>query len=186
MITYYAPEEIPQGSKKWHEVRNGLLTGTDAYDILQGKDLDYILKVKNSSTFTGNYYTRRGHILENEAREIYSETIQPVRTMGFIVNDKYPKCGFSPDGLILKENCKSVYDGLWECKAFNEKRHLKVYESLDDHVLAQIQFGLMITELSWCDLTLYNPDIEDIENVFLVKRVYADKTIQNRLKSLLT
>lgn len=178
MLKIFYPDEIKQGTDEWHALREGLITGTDAYDVLYGKSYQQIIAKKSNNSFSGNYYTRRGHALEDEAREIYSEVYQPIIEIGFVKNDKYPLCGYSPDGFIGK-------DGLWECKAFNETRHLKVYKELDVHVLAQIQFGLLITELPWCDLTLYNPDIEDIDKTFLVKRVYPDKGIQDNLKEKL-
>lgn len=182
MIRFYSTDEIEQGSPEWHKIREGLLTGTDAYDLLNGKSYQEIISKKQNNSFGGNYYTRRGHILEEEAREIYSEVYNKVKEFGFITNDDYPACGYSPDGVIC---AKDRQTGLWECKAFNEERHLKVYEGLDAHILAQVQFGMLITELPWCDLTLYNPDIEDWEKRFLVRRINASPEIQNRLKSIL-
>ena len=90
-------------------------------------------------------------------QEMIKAVNEKVEEMGFITNSKYPNAGYSPDGLIGE-------NGLWECKAFKEERHLKVFENLDAGILAQIQFGLLITERDWCDLTLFNPDIEDISN----------------------
>lgn len=177
MIKFYSTNEIKQGTPEWHKIREGLLTGTDAYDILNGKSYDTIISQNVNNNFNGNYYTRRGHILEDEAREIYSEVYTKVQEFGFIKNDKYPICGYSPDGIIGEQE----HDGLWECKAFNKERHLKVYKNLDPHVLAQIQFGLLITELPWCDLTLYNPDMDDIKETFLVKRIYPMEGIRKNL-----
>lgn len=184
MLRLYTNDEVKQGTPEWHKLREGLLTGTDAYDILQNKSYDSILMKKQNNNFQGNYYTRRGHILEDEAREIYSQVYNKVFEYGFIKNDKYPKCGYSPDGIIrnLDHFDKS---GLWECKAFNENRHWQVYVSLDAHVLAQVQFGLLITELPWCDLILYNPDVDDIDKRFLVRRVEPILDIQDKLKKYL-
>lgn len=178
MIKYFSTDEIKQGTPEWHKIREGLLTGTDAYDILDGKSYQEIISKKVNNNFTGNYYTRRGRILEDEAREIYSEVYSKVQEFGFIKNDKYPLCGYSPDGIITQEKNNI---GLWECKAFNKERHPKVYKSLDAHVLAQIQFGLMMTELPWCDLTLYNPDMENIEDTFLIKRIYPMREVIDHL-----
>lgn len=178
MIKYYSTSEIEQGTPEWHKIREGLLTGTDAYDIINGKSYQDIISGKANNNFIGNYYTRRGHKLEDEAREIYSEVYNKIQEFGFIKNDKYPICGYSPDGIILSSEEKI---GLWECKAFNKERHLKVYKSLDSHIIDQIQFGLLITELPWCDLTLYNPDMEDIDQAFLVKRIYPMSDIQEKL-----
>lgn len=181
MLSIFYPDEVQQGTKAWLKLREGLLTGTDAFDVLSGQSLEQILGKKKNNSFGGNYYTRRGHILENEAREIYSEVYNEVVEIGFVKNDKYPLCGYSPDGFIKTK------DGLalWECKAFNEIRHLKVYKELDAHILAQVQFGLMMTEFPWCDLVLYNPDMKDVNEAFLVRRIEPIPDIQNNLKAQL-
>lgn len=177
MINYISTEEFEQGSERWHEIRGTRLTGTDAYDAFMGKNLQLILeRKKEAKSFKGNYYTKRGHLLEDEAREIYSQVYNKIVQYGFIENDKHPLYGYSPDGIVDGEE-----KGLWECKAFQEAKHLKVGEALDPHVLAQIQLGLLITELPWCDLTLYNPEAEELDKKLMVKRVYADKDLQDIL-----
>lgn len=179
MIRILRDDEILQGTPEWLEMRSHYCTGTDAYDILRGKLPGDIITAKASApSFHGNYYTRRGHILEDESRKIYNQVYdEKVETFGFIQNDKYPLAGYSPDGLI-------GLDGVWENKALNEKRHLKVYESLDPHFIAQTQFGMFVAERKWCDFTLYNPDIEDVSKVFLVKRLYPIPEIQEKFKKV--
>lgn len=183
MIRYYTNDEVQQGTAEWHALRDGLITGTDAFDVLRGKGLEQILYTKKNNNFTGNYYTRRGHALENEAREIYSHVFNKVLEFGFVKNTDYPICGYSPDGIIVDDNGNKI--GLWECKAFNKERHMKVYKGSDAHILAQVQFGLMMTKLPWCDLTLYNPDMEDANDAMLIKRIYPSDEIQYNLNKLL-
>lgn len=182
MIRYYTEEEIPQGSELWHEIRNGLITGTTAYDLLTGLSIDDCLSKKESDTFSGNYYTKRGHILEDEAKEIYSELYKKVTNYGFVINDKYPNAGYSPDGVVC-ENDTPTY--LIEVKCLTPERHLSVYQSLDAHYYAQIQLGLLIAELPYCDLILYNPDIEETELSFLTRRIYPDRKLHKKLVELL-
>lgn len=170
--------EIPQGTPEWHELRNGKVSATDAYDLLHGKPIEEILFAKQNNSFRGNYYTRRGHILEDEAKSIYSEIYEPLENFGFIENDKYPNAGFSPDGVTVSRT------GLVECKAFNEKRHLAVFKNLDAHILAQIQFQLFISEFDWCDLVLYNPELSP-EDAFLVRRVFPDQELFKKFQKLL-
>lgn len=180
MIHIYTDDQIPQGSDEWHAIRNGKVTGTDGYDLLRGKTISEIIEHKlNARPFRGNYYTKRGHILEDEARDIYSDVYAPITKVGFVTNDAYPMAGVSPDGLIGT-------DGYWECKAFNDAKHLEVYRNLDAHVLAQIQFGLMITERKWCDLTLFNPDMPRVEQQFLIRRIYPRDDIQKKFKEALS
>lgn len=175
-IRIYSTDEVEQGSDLWLKLRSQYITGTDAYAVLRGTPIDKILFEKqHKKAWGGNYYTKRGHLLEEEAKTIYSEVYEPTQDAGFITNDKYPLAGYSPDALIGEE-------GLGECKAFNEKRHLEVYESLDPHIVAQVQFGLFVSERKWCDLILYNPEIEDVDKTFLVKRIYPIEDIQKKLQ----
>lgn len=184
MITYISPEEIPQGSEKWHEIRNGLITGTTAYDLLTGLSIEDCLAKKQDSTFTGNYYTKRGHVLEDEAKELYHELDNDkITNVGFVLNDKYPNAGVSPDGIVYKADIPAY---LIEVKCFKEEKHLSVYQSLDAHVYSQIQFGLFITELPFAELLLYNPDIKEPELAFLTRRIYPDRKLFKRFEELLS
>lgn len=171
--------EIDQSTSEWHELRNGKITATDAYDLLHDKSIEEILNKKQMNSFAGNYYTKRGHILEEEAKAIYNETYEPIENIGFVTNDKYPLAGFSPDGVTISRT------GLVEVKSFNEKRHFKVYKDLDAHVLAQIQFQLFISEFDWDDLVLYNPDVSDLDDAFLVRRIYPDPEIHAKFEKIL-
>ena len=182
MIRYTDAKEVPQGSDKWHKLRNSKVSGTDAYDLLCGKPIEEILLDK-AKPFAGNYATKRGHLLEEEAKEIYSKLYQPTTNIGVVTNEKYPNALMSPDGVIFQDN---IPIALVEVKCFNEKRHFQVYESLDAHIIAQIQFGLLITELPWCDLVLYNPDVTDLDQTFLTRRIYPDPKIHARLRELLS
>lgn len=169
------PEEsIQQGSEEWLELRSQYISGTDAYDLLKGKSIQTILKEKQHSSFNGNYYTERGHIYEDEAKEIYSELVAPLKNVGFIINNKYKYVGVSPDGV--------AEDHLVEVKSFLKSRHLKTYEDeiLDPHINAQIQYQLFVTEMPYCNLLLYNPDLEDLSKSFLIREVLPDHKIQQR------
>lgn len=176
MIIY--KNEIQQNSDEWLKLRSQYITGTDAYDLLNGKTIQEILDHKqNQKSWGGNYYTKRGHDLEPEAKEIYSEVYAPTYDMGFVINDKYPYCGVSPDGLVGD-------DGIVEVKAFNEKRHFDVFKNLDPHIIAQTQYQLFVTERDWVDLVLYNPDIKDLTQALLVRRLTPIKSIQDKLHDI--
>ena len=176
MIKIFSTNEVKQGSEKWLALRSNYISGTDAYDLLRGKTVTEILSNKVNNSFKGNFWTIRGHVLEDEAKEIYSEVFQPTLDVGFVINDKYPYCGVSPDSLVSD-------DGLVEVKAFNAKRHLDVFRRIDPHIVAQTQYQLFVTERAWCDLVLYNPDL-DPEQAFLVKRQYPKKTIQDKFHEI--
>ena len=178
MIKIYPEEEVKQGTQLWLDMRKNYCTGTDCHSLLRGESVENLLaKKKTARGFGGNYYTRRGHLLEDEAKKIYSEVYGPTTNAGFITNDKYPLAGYSPDGLVGE-------DGLVECKAFQESHHLKCAKAIDAQILAQIQHGLFVSERQWCDLILYNPDMDDPEKAFIVKRVKPIKAIQDKLKDI--
>lgn len=175
MIRYYNESEIKQGTPEWLELRAGKITGTDAIQIIRGKTYEEILKAKNSGgSFNGNYWTQRGHILEEEGKQIYSNIYEKVQNYGFITNSKYPLAGYSPDGIVGEK-------GLLEHKAFKLEKHLNTYNNLTPEIIAQTQYGLFITEREWCDLVLYNPDAP-IEKAFLVRRLYVIPEIQEKFK----
>lgn len=179
MITIIGEDEVKQGSEEWKRLRSQYLTGTDAIKLLRGHTPKEILKKKQKeiNSFSGNYWTHRGHILEDESKEIYSSVYTPIYNAGFIINDKYPNIGYSPDGLVER-------DGLIECKSFGEKHHLEVVKSLSQEIISQVQWGFFVTEREWCDLLLYNPDIEDLDLSYVVKRLYPIPEIQEKFKEL--
>ena len=180
MIKILGEDEVKQGSEEWQQLRSQYLTGTDAIKLLRGHSPTQILekKAKEINSFSGNYWTRRGHILEDESKEIYSSVYSPIYNAGFIINDKFPHIGYSPDGLVDR-------DGLIECKSFSEKHHLQVAKSLSQEIISQVQWGFFITEREWCDLLLYNPDIPDLDLAYIVKRLYPIPEIQEKFKKLL-
>ena len=176
-------ETLEQGTPEWLEIRSKYLTGTDAYSfVIKEIPVEQILVNKTNNLFTGNYYTRRGQELEPTNRYIWSQVNGlEVRTLGFICSDRFQIAGYSPDGLVYQDN-KPV--GLIECKSFNEVRHLKNYEYAETAILLQMEWGMFVTGLPWCDLCLYNPDIQDVKQQWLCKRYYATEAIQDRCYQL--
>lgn len=179
MITIIPEDELQQGTEEWLDFRSTRISGTDAYSLLKGKSIPDILYSKQHNSFTGNFYTERGHALEEVAKDIYSEARRKVTNAGAIINDKYPNAMYSPDGLIDER-------GLVECKAFNSERHFKNYQKIEPQIMAQIQFGLFLSERKYCDLILFNPDLDDPKDMMLIRRVKPDKWIFLQFKHLLT
>jgi hypothetical protein len=164
MVTYHG---VFQGTPEWHDIRKGKITASNA-KILLTKGANEAVNQDNN--FKGNYYTSRGHTLESEAIELYEQIIQMrVAQVGFVTNDKYPNCGYSPDGILP--------DRIIEVKAFNESKHLASHNDIPFDVMAQIQFGLMISEMPVGVLVLYNPDINNIDQNLLLKVIPRDDKI---------
>lgn len=173
---------LQQGSPEWLEFRKTKITATGAYELLQGRSIQSILdeKANSEDNFSGNYYTERGHLLEKEARDLYSElnSVEVVE-VGAVINKKYPDYACSPDGLVLSE-------GGIEIKCFKEDRQEDVFENLDPEIVCQIQFNLFITERKWWDWVLYNPEVEDISKAYHCKRFYPDEEIFKKFRQALT
>lgn len=171
--------DIEQGTPEWHELRGEYLTGTDAIHLLKGKDIEDILSDKiNKTEFNGNSATRRGHRLEPEAIAIL-EAIKDINVhhAGFITNTKYPLAGYSPDGLIDK-------DGLVECKAFSKDRHEANNERIEIQIIAQVQWGLFVSERKWAYIVFYNPDLPP-EQAIHIKYVERNPATMKRFEALI-
>lgn len=73
--------DVEQGSPEWIELRSGLYTGQNADKLLAyASQIKIVNGVASSYAITeitgfgGNFFTRRGHILEDEALELYAAT----------------------------------------------------------------------------------------------------------------
>lgn len=141
---------IPQGSPEWLELRRGLYTGSNADKLLKFGTIDYSRTDDNG--WGGNFHTKRGHILEDEAIELY-EAITGIKVdrPGFVTNTRYPECGYSPDGLVP--------DRTIEVKSFIQDKHEAAAKYVPFEILAQCHFGKLICDKKLCDLLLYNPDL---------------------------
>lgn len=162
---------LQQGSEEWLDFRKDKITATSAYEILQGRSINEILteKAHSENSFTGNYYTERGHLLEDEARQLYQDLNNlEVQQVGAVINTKYKLYACSPDGLVGQ-------DGGIEIKCFQEDRQEEVFQNLDPAIIAQIQFNLFITERDWWDLVQYNPEVKNIQQAYHSQRFYPDK-----------
>ncbi len=165
MIRFY---HFDQRSEKWRTYRKGKWTGSTAIDLLRGKKTP----PEDKGTFD-NKYMQRGRILEPLAIEAYEKSIDEldaVNHYGFITNSKYKHAGYSPDGVDA--------DTLVEVKCLNVERHAKLRDSIPAEYMAQIQFGLLISELYDAVLVAYNPDAEE---PLIVLPIKPDPAIQANL-----
>lgn len=163
MVTIH---RVEQGTPEWLALRAGKYTGSGADKVLKFGAIPYSLA--NSSDFKGNFWTKRGHILEEEAIYLYEQiTKNAVDRPGFITNSKYPSAGYSPDGLagatLIEVKCFDV-------KAHQELLNVKKFIDIPLKITAQIFFGLLIAELPQAVLLAYNPSKdENGQPVFAVK-----------------
>lgn len=143
MITFH---NVVQGSPEWHALHDDLWTGSTAIKLLQDRPLP------DWGTFAGNKYTRRGKLLEPIAiREFEVQTDTDVQIIGFVTNSKYPKAGYSPDGICG--------DTLLEVKCLNGERHEALARGeIPLEYEVQIRFGMLICELKQAKLLAFNPE----------------------------
>lgn len=155
MITIH---DIEQGTPEWLKMREELYTGSNAHKLLEHANKVRIVDGKVSpyaiaeiTGFKGNFYTDRGHMLEEEAIELYEQiTGKNVDRPGFVTNSKWPGSGYSPDG--------TVTDRTIEVKSFNVEKHKKLIAGeLDIKILAQVHFGQLICGKKLTDFVAYNP-----------------------------
>jgi hypothetical protein len=175
MITYH---EVEQGSDEWKELRAGKYTGSNADKLLKHGAIEYSLTA--SGSFNGNFWTKRGHILELEAIELY-EAIKGVRVDrdGFVTNSKFDRCGYSPDGVVDRKI-------LIEIKCFDVKNHLAIWNGdIPFKIAAQIHFGLTILELQTAHLVIYNPTL-DPAHAFKIIEIKARPAIRSNFIQILS
>lgn len=173
--------EFEQGTPEWAEFRKDKITATGAYKISQGESIqDILAEKKNEKSFNGNTYTERGHILEEEARKLFSD-LHPgchVYQVGAITNAKYPLFACSPD-MLVDDNAGG------EIKSFTEEHHLDTHKAIDPEIYVQIQFNLFISEREYWWFIQYNPEIEDISQTYFETKVYPDEEIFQKFRDAL-
>jgi len=172
--------DVEQGSPTWFKLREGKYTGSGAYKLLTRPKQDYFLD--EDKDFKGNFFTERGHLLEPEAIHLF-ERIKKIDVLkiGFVTNDKYPDCGYSPDGLLS--------NAVIEVKSFMKPNHTELLkaqaETLPLKILAQVHFGMMICELPVAYLIAYNPKMQEVKDRLKIIEIKQKKSIINNFKRIL-
>lgn len=158
---------FPQRSQEWMDARLGVVTASDAHQIVTPKTL------KPSASMEGyaaelaaevllgrplddsiDRWRERGLELEAEGRDYFAFTVSDVVEVGFITSDD-GRLGCSPDGISVSSD---YLFGL-EVKAPSAKIHVLNLVYPERFVLEhrmQVQFGLWLTKwprwwlVSWC------------------------------------
>ena len=196
VITYH---DVEQGSEQWIRDREGKYTGSNAHKLLGNIGILEYAKAEDSG-FTGNFHTKRGHLLEPKALAIYEKVRDVVvQHTGYITNSLFPNCLYSPDGY--------TDDVIQEVKCFSKKRHLEIWNAkswleIDIKITAQIHYGMLITGRRLAHLVIYNPHFAkkefedengfkmdnpdyDPKKAFKIIPIRYDKTIADNFKKKL-
>lgn len=173
MVTIH---NIEQNSDEWLQARFNKFTASNAIKLLKYGRTDRA-RVQPKE-FTGNHWTRRGHELEPYAIAAYEQVKEvKIDRPGFITNDLYPECLFSPDGLTETE--------VIEVKCFGEDRHNKIHiRNVPDEIKAQVHFGMIMAEKATAVLVMFNPDLEPKKALKIIK-VKKDRRLEKRLIDLM-
>lgn len=125
------------------------------------------------------YAMKRGSEMEKWARIRYEELYNcEVTESGILLTDDR-KFGYSTDG--RREDGK----GLLEIKtpeSLAKVRHVIETNDISEY-MHQIQGGLWLTALEFCDLVMYVPPLSGIGNDIYVHRVYRDEDFIEKLES---
>lgn len=132
-----------------------------------------------------------GNTHESQARAVYIESMQLIhrnlqcRLTGLIINNDYPFCGVSPDGIISCDCCgKGVLEikcpylmKFGETEPYLRRAHCPlIVDENSDYSLDvkheyyyQVQMELYITNSDFCDFVVWNPRSS------ITVRVYKDE-----------
>lgn len=185
-IKIYSVDEIEQGSKEWHKLRNLKFTASNASTIMaNGKGLETLVKEMIADFYSSQQYDeysnkykneamQRGNDFESMARTFYTlETGNDVEQVGFVECDEYIGC--SPDGLIGD-------DGLIEIKNHSDKVFVELMTTrkIDPKYRAQMQMQMWVTGRKYCDYFGFNPNYQPS---FYMERVYPDPVEFKRIEA---
>jgi len=175
-------EKLEQGSEEWFQLRKGRITASDFDKILTPTGLlskssqKYLQKLVRECVcddpmqFIGNKYTEWGCVMEDEARQHFSEVMGlDVVEVGFVNRADNAPIGCSPDGLIVDVNSEnmvssSVYLGGLEIKCPQVDKHVDHLLGgvmPDEHKL-QVHGSMAVTGLPYWYFMSYFPGLKPL------------------------
>lgn len=168
---------MEQRTEEWLQARVGHITGSRMADVIS--------KIKTGESQTRlNYKTQlvterltnqpvqtyfnnimqQGIDREPDARMLYELERQEVKEVGFIKHPTIAMSGVSVDGLVGK-------DGIIEIKCPLETTHTNTLlkKQAPKKYYPQMQWGLCVTQRSFCDFVSYNPAFPEDLMLYIVR-----------------
>lgn len=185
----YKVSLYPQGSKEWHELREGIITASNFGSAIgvnkYCSSLELAVRIAELRTnIEPNQYMEVGTFYEKYIRDWYCSVYNvKVEELGLAIPNWDERIGASLDGEVIDSNgsieikCPNrIYPSLREPK--DDYSHIPPYH------YAQIQGGMKICNKEWCDYIVHSRD----EKETIVVRIpydsyYWDNTLYPGLKS---
>ena len=166
---------LKQNTKEWLRSREKKFTGSNAILLLTG---DYQAALEaNSKTFNGNFWTQRGHILEDEAVEIYNAIYNmKLKRAGVVTDTRWPNAQCSPDGEDEDR------DALIEVKCLKIENHIRESKSPSAKYVAQSNFNALICGRKKAIMIFYCPDDNLQPEQQFIEVDVTNKAIQANIK----
>jgi hypothetical protein len=154
--------DCDQNSEAWQKARLGIPTASKFATVMakgEGKIRSEYMRKLAGEIITGepmdsytNAYMERGHVQEDEARQLYAfaHDVEPIR-VGFVRNGNV---GASPDSLLGDDGGLEIKTAL---------AHIQIERLIRDDLppehKAQVQGGLYVTERAYWDFVSYSPKL---------------------------
>lgn len=193
--------DIEQNTQEWIDLRLGKFTASSCADLLMkdtNKGYQNLIKkiVEERITglpcegkWNGNYFTERGHLLEDEAiRHFELSEFQKVKRIGFVELEG-ENTGCSPDGLIGDNVQLQI-----KCPIFSTQMDYLESEKIDSVYYKQMQFELMVTGREYNIFYSYHPSLPPVQKIvnrdeemiqeIKDKLIIAEKEVQTKINKL--
>lgn len=177
---------IEQGTQEWLDFRKNYATCSNA-GLLCDKGIKSAFECNRQhaarKTPNATEHTERGHELEAEVKEILgryfnNDTQALIDDCSFITNSKYPRGGYSPDGIIIDLETQEFVAPV-EVKCFNDWtwrdngkggkvkhyswKHKECCEDIKNvpyEIQMQFEMEMLMTDTNQLVVVFYNPDAE--------------------------
>lgn len=180
----YKTKEQSQ-SPVWYEMRYARITASKIHEVChcQTPDGSLIQQILGASKFQGSWASRRGLQLEDKVlKQLEKETGQKFKKSGFLVNEKYPFFGASPDGLsdthAVEIKCPA--------KATTVTKYISSEGKVNDKFFAQLQTQMFLSRRKKGFFCVADPGFETNSKItvheFQLNQTFCKKWLETSKK----
>lgn len=168
-------------SSYWYELRYGRVTASRIHEVCHCKTADgsLVAAILGASKFKGNWATKRGISLENDViSQLAKETGQTFNKSGFLVNEKYPFFGASPDAVsgthVVEVKCPA--------KKSTVSKYILADGSVNRRFYAQLQTQMFLANKKKGFFCVADPDFESNHKITFHEFSLDNKFCKDSLK----